>query len=64
MLNDAFSDLLETDMTRKEFLLYLGSAFLGVIGVSSLLKTLTEPATRGQAQSLTYDDGVYGGRSR
>ncbi|MDZ7786478.1 MAG: hypothetical protein U5L95_05155 [Candidatus Saccharibacteria bacterium] len=35
-----FQELLERDMTRKEFLQYLGMGLLGIVGVSSIANNL------------------------
>lgn len=39
--------ILEKDMSRREFLGYVGAAFLGVIGVSGILKALMSHENHG-----------------
>lgn len=50
--------LFEQKMTRKEFLQYVGSAFLFAVGVGSLLKAF-RPASK--SNSLGYGTSLYGG---
>jgi len=57
------SQLLSQELTRKQFLLYLGFLALTVTGITGLAKTLSDPklihkqgaATRG------FGSGPYGG---
>jgi len=48
-----------TKLTRKEFLTYLGVLTLGILGISSILKLLTEinPQTTKQT---AFGKGAYG----
>ncbi len=59
----SFEKLLEKEMERKEFLVYLGLFFLAVTGVSSLLKSISESihtdTNTSDPNSFSY--GVYGG---
>lgn len=57
--------LLKQDMTRKEFLQYVGGALLVAFGVTNLLKTLlqTKPSQVQQSQ-LGYGGSVYGGAKK
>lgn len=67
IFSDQFEDLLTTDMDRREFLAYLGAAALTVLGVSGLLRTLTNPSLLRPSQpghapsSHGYGGGTYGG---
>jgi hypothetical protein len=56
--------LTETEVSRKEFLTYLGALFLGVIGVSNVLKTLRETPQKKERKSAGYGMGTYGDGSR
>lgn len=54
------SAFLEKDMTRKEFLGFMGIAFLGIIGIGSLL-TIFNHNTNQSSSNLSYGGGPYGG---
>jgi hypothetical protein len=54
------SDLLSTEMDRKEFLLYLGAATAGLLGLSTILKIITQPAEKHRQSSGGYGNSVYG----
>lgn len=59
----SFAKLLEKEMDRKEFLLYVGVFLLAITGVSSLLKSISESihtdTNTSDPNSFSY--GVYGG---
>lgn len=67
MISEHFQDLLQTEMDRREFLAYLGATLLAVVGISGLLRSLTNPTLLrpswpGQAPSSNgYGGGTYGG---
>ncbi|MFZ3301088.1 MAG: hypothetical protein WA152_00020 [Microgenomates group bacterium] len=48
-----------TKLTRKEFLTYLGVLTLGILGISSILKLLTEINPKQQKQTA-FGKGAYG----
>ncbi len=50
-----------TKLTRKEFLLYMGTLFLGILGISSVLKLISEvdPNLKKQ-KSYGFGSGAYG----
>ena len=52
------ASFLDKEMTRKEFLGFMGMAFLGVIGVGSVL-TLLNKGNSGS--DLSFGAGSYGG---
>lgn len=58
------SVLMQQEVSRKEFLRYVGIALLGVIGVTSMLqnlnKSLGEHATPTQKPSTGYGVSAYG----
>lgn len=67
-LQPQFEHLLETEIDRREFLAHCGATLLAVVGVSNLLKTLTQsPMPRSQLASKPVAEGygtsTYGGRS-
>ena len=53
-----------TKLTRKEFLTYLGVLTLGILGISSILKSLTEINPRqsklAMKQTNSFGQGAYG----
>jgi len=65
----SFKGLLEKKVTRAEFLLHLGVLFFAVIGISGLLKTLSDPHLTSKKikpkKSLSvqtgFGSGSYGG---
>ena len=59
-----FENLLETEVDRREFLAYCGATFLGVLGVSGLIKALTQsnPSTSRRTTSGGYGSSTYGGK--
>lgn len=63
-IQDQFENLLETEVDRREFLTYAGATLLGVFGVSSLIKTLTQSTPhKKHAASNGYGSATYGGKS-
>ncbi len=55
--------LLQKDMDRRSFLKHVGIGFAAIVGVSAMLKTLSNVATPESEKSLGYGAGVYGGRA-
>lgn len=54
--------LFSQDMTRKEFLQYIGGALLVAFGITNLLKSLLNNNQRHiQASSVDYGSSAYGG---
>ena len=64
-MKNQFDALLQKDMTRKEFLQYIGGALLVSFGVTNLIKTLlqTKPASTQKAE-LGYGGNAYGGAEK
>jgi Trp operon repressor len=58
------SDLMQKEMTRKEFLATLGFGVATIMGFSSLLQLLGKknPLQQQTASAHNYGGGVYGGR--
>jgi len=54
----SFSELMNKEMDRKEFLLYAGLIFLTVIGISGTVKNLSE-IIHGKPQK-GFGSGPYG----
>ncbi len=56
--------LLETEMDRKEFLMYLGASVLAVIGVSTIIRSFVPEQNQGVSQSKSkgsYNSSSYNG---
>lgn len=56
-------DLLEQEVSRKEFLRYIGIMFLGLIGVTSMLNNLhtaSNPAASHAKPKSGYGVSAYG----
>ena len=49
--------LLAKELTRKQFLLYVGALLLALTGLSSLFKTIVNPHSRSEG----FGSGPYGG---
>ncbi len=62
-LQDHFENLLETEVDRREFLAYAGAAALGILGISSVLKVLTQSPSNKRHVSGGYGSSTYGGKS-
>ena len=58
------SDLMQKDMTRKEFLATLGFGAATIFGFATLLRLITGKDNNPfqQQNSLSYGGGAYGGR--
>lgn len=62
-MKEQIDELFGTEMSRKEFLQYVGSGLLVLFGISGFLKALTQrPRTR--LQGMGYGASVYGGAKR
>lgn len=60
---DKFHDLLQQDVSRKEFLRYVGIALLSLIGVASMLQNLhgaVNTAAPRERQTSGYGTSAYG----
>jgi len=56
-----FTQLLSQEMTRREFLLYLGTLLVGVFGISNFVNLITKPT---QKNTVGFGSGPYGGRTK
>lgn len=68
MLKINTTQLLQTEMDRKAFLKNAGIAFVGIIGVTTVIKSINSMAGQGQKpagtatlSSLGYGGSAYGG---
>lgn len=62
-INTQLQDLLQKEMSRKEFLTTLGFGLLSLVGVSSLIKLLSGKQTE-RSGGMGYGGSVYGGNKR
>ena len=60
-MRNEIDKLFAKEMTRKEFLQYIGSAFLFTVGVGSLIKAI-KPGSR--VAQMGYGSSPYGGSSK
>jgi hypothetical protein len=60
------SDLMQKEMTRKEFLATMGFGVATVLGLSAIISALTGKSNPFQQQqagtALSYGGGAYGGK--
>jgi hypothetical protein len=57
-----FEELLQKEMTRKQFLRSMGLGVLAICGFSALMRALSGPASSSQLSGdFGYGDGNYGG---
>lgn len=63
MRANSFNQLLTKELTRQEFLLHLGLLFLAITGISSLLRTLSDPnlTNKQYTSARRFGAGPYGG---
>ncbi|MCL5407343.1 MAG: hypothetical protein M1429_02525 [Patescibacteria group bacterium] len=55
-----FKELLEKEMDRREFLVHIGALLLAVIGISALLRTLSNPHLLKKTNG--FGSNSYGGK--
>lgn len=61
-LHDDMQTLLQKEMDRKDFLRHLGVGFAAIVGITTILKTISNLGGSDQKQQGTgYGSGVYGG---
>ena len=63
MIKNTISQLLETEMERKEFLKLVGIGFVAAVGIMPILKALTQQTYRSARPSIPQDitPSLYGG---
>lgn len=58
------SKILTIKLTRKEFLVYIGTIFISILGVPSILRLISQPSQKlkpSNRQKITnYGQGAYG----
>jgi len=64
-IQNHFENLLDAEVDRREFLAYCGATLLGVLGVSGLIKALTQsnPSTPNRKVADGYGSSTYGDKS-
>lgn len=62
----SFEKLLEKEMERKEFLLYLGLFLLAITGISNFLKSISESINtdKNTTTQHSFGSGAYGGMQK
>lgn len=62
MSSHHLSQLLSQELTRKQFLLYLGFLLLALTGISGIAKTLSDPKLihKQRAAAQGFGSGPYG----
>jgi len=58
------NELMDKEMSRKEFLATVGFGIASIMGLSTILKFLTGKKTQQQASGYGYGGGAYGGQKR
>ncbi|HJP96844.1 MAG TPA: hypothetical protein VJ843_05755 [Candidatus Saccharimonadales bacterium] len=58
------NELMDKEMSRKEFLTTVGFGIASVMGLSTILKLLTGKKANQQVSSYGYGGGAYGGTKR
>ena len=56
------NNLMQKEMSRKEFIATLGLGIASILGFSSILKVLFGKGEQTQARSTGYGSSAYGGR--
>ena len=67
MIKREIEKLLQKDMNRREFLAHVGAGALAVIGVTNLIKHLSDFNGGGKPQrsgSVGYGSSAYGGKKK
>jgi hypothetical protein len=66
-MRKSIENLLQQELTRKEFIQYLGSGLMVLFGISSLLKAIQAPLQR-KDRSISggsnYGSQAYGGKEK
>lgn len=63
MKHEAVAKVFEKEMDRRQFFAYVGAAFLAVVGVTGLIKTLLDFDDKPKHKS-GYSASSYGGKSK
>lgn len=63
-INTQLQQLLQKEMSRREFLTTLGLGVLSIVGFSALLQALGKSDSRSVQPSLGYGSNFYGGRKQ
>ncbi|MCA9331647.1 hypothetical protein KC968_01755 [Candidatus Saccharibacteria bacterium] len=65
MIKEHINELFEKEMSRKEFVQYVGSSLLIVFGISGLLKSLSQlHSPPRQISDSGYGSSAYGGTKK
>jgi hypothetical protein len=64
MIREQIDALLAKEMDRKEFLQHVGAGLMIVLGISGVLKALTQQQPHARKQGMGYGSSAYGGSRR
>ncbi len=54
-------NLLQKEMDRKEFIKHVGVGFAAIVGITTVLKTISTLSAPAKKQTLGYGSSAYGG---
>jgi hypothetical protein len=54
--------LLQKEMDRKDFIKHVGIGFAAILGITTILKTISTMS--GSQKTVGYSSGVYGGNGK
>lgn len=61
-LRNDVETLMQKEMDRKDFIKHVGIGFAAILGITTVLKTISSLGG-GQKQTVGYSSGVYGGQT-
>lgn len=66
MQKNIFSSFLSKELSRKEFLIYLGLGILAISGISGLIKRISDPDSFNLRKKTSQGFGseAYGGKEK
>ncbi len=66
-MRKSIENLLQQELTRKEFIQYIGSGLMVIFGISSVLKAIQAPILkkdRSLSGGSNYGSQAYGGKQK
>lgn len=55
--------LMQKKMDRRDFLKHVGIGFVAILGITTILRTMSSLGNNGQKHSVGYSSGAYGGKT-